>query len=184
VIRRLEFELMYLLGRTPWDSGSSPPELLAYLEGHPPGRAVDLGCGTGTNAITLAQRGWQVLGIDIAALALARARRKATHAGVQVELRRGDVTLLDLGGPLDLALDLGCFHTLNRSKWPAYARNLSGALKPGGTLLLYTFLGDWVPEDELRALFEPTLQVAHVSRGNDVVRGRPSAWFTLERRPA
>ena len=181
MIRRLEFELQYLLGRTPWDSGVSPPELLAFLDQHTAGRAVDLGCGTGTNAITMALRGWQVLAIDISTMALARARGKAKRAGVELQLRRGDVTHLDLGGPLDLALDLGCFHTLPRRKWPAYARNVAGALKPGATLLLYTFLGDWIPEAELRALFAPALQAVQVSYGSDAVRGRPSAWFGLQR---
>jgi SAM-dependent methyltransferase len=183
-MRRLEFELWYLLGRAPWDSGISPPELLTFLQEHPPGRAIDLGCGTGTNAIRMAQHGWQVTGIDVSAVALARARRKAARAGAQLRLVRGDVTRLDLGGPFELALDLGCFHTLPSEQWPEYIAKLAAALRPGGTLLLYTFLGDWVPEDRLRAVLSPALHPVQVVYGSDVVRGRPSAWFTLQRRAA
>ena len=47
-MRRIFFELRYLLGDVPWDTGVSPPELLDFLDRHPPGRALDLGCGTGT----------------------------------------------------------------------------------------------------------------------------------------
>ncbi len=181
MIRRLEFELMYLLGKTPWDSGISPPELLSFLEQHPPGKAIDLGCGTGTNAVLMARRGWQVLAIDLSTIAVWRTRRKAKRSGVKLEARRGDVASVDLDGPFDLALDLGCFHTLPKQRWPEYAANVSGALRPGGAMLLYTFLGERVPEAELRSLFEPALLIRQVARGKDVVRERPSAWFTLER---
>ncbi len=63
MLRRLEFDLWYLF-RPPWDSGISPPELFEFMAGHAPGRAIDLGCGTGTNVVTLATHGWQVIGLD------------------------------------------------------------------------------------------------------------------------
>ncbi|MCJ7511394.1 MAG: methyltransferase domain-containing protein, partial [Anaerolineales bacterium] len=75
-MKRLFFELRYLLGDTPWDTGVSPPELLAYLHRHPPGRALDLGCGTGTNTLALAERGWEVTAIDFSSGALRVARRR------------------------------------------------------------------------------------------------------------
>ena len=65
---RLRHQLMYLVGFKPWDSGVSPPELVAAVEGPqalPPGRALDLGCGTGTNAIYMARHGWDVTGADL-----------------------------------------------------------------------------------------------------------------------
>src|SRR5579885_2975421 len=91
------FTIMYWRGRPPWDTGISPPELVEAIEGPqalPPGRALDLGCGTGTNALYLARHGWQVTGIDFAAPAIEQARRKAQAAGTPpgtVRFIRGDV---------------------------------------------------------------------------------------------
>ncbi len=59
MFRRLAFNFWYFR-KPPWDSGISPPELLEFIRTHPAGKAIDLGCGTGTNVITLAKAGWQV----------------------------------------------------------------------------------------------------------------------------
>ncbi len=90
-LRRLSFSIWYYF-RPPWDTGISPPELVGFLDAHPPGRALDMGCGTGTNIITMAKRGWQVTGIDFAPTAIKVARRKARGAGVKVDLNVGDVS--------------------------------------------------------------------------------------------
>ncbi|HZD55845.1 MAG TPA: class I SAM-dependent methyltransferase, partial [Anaerolineales bacterium] len=70
ILRRIFFNLWYYR-EPPWDTGISPPELLAFIESHPAGQALDLGCGTGTNVITLARNGWQVTGVDFAPRAIA-----------------------------------------------------------------------------------------------------------------
>lgn len=181
-----EFNRWYLSRRQPpWDTGVSPPELLAFIATHPPGRALDLGCGTGTNVITLAQHGWRVTGVDFAVKAIVQARRKARAAGVQADLRLGDVTRLDnLAGPFDLILDIGCFHGLPADGRSAYARNVKRLLAPEGTFLLYVmFKADaqsqrsGILEAEL-ALFAPELTPVARADGVDTARGRPSAWLT------
>ena len=135
-MKRFLYNLMYLR-RAPWDSGISPPELIEFINNHPPGRAIDLGCGTGTNLITLAQHGWQVSGVDGAILGLFRAHRKASAARINFDLHLGDVTKLrGVQGKFDLALDMGCFHSLEDKK-EAYLNRLAEILAPGGFWLLY-----------------------------------------------
>ena len=136
----LSFNLWYLWRRPPWDTGISPPELLEFIRSHPPGRAFDLGCGTGTNVLTLARHGWRATGIDFAAPAIARAHARTRSAGLVADLRVGDVTdLRHLSEPFELVLDIGCFHSLDPAGRVAYQRNLQRLLAPGGCLLMYAF---------------------------------------------
>lgn len=185
MIRRLFFEMRYIFGSAPWDTGISPPELMRFIETHPTGRALDIGCGTGTNAVTLAERGWQVTGLDFSAKAIARARRKAHSKALQIEFIQGDVNVLkDLAGPFDLCLDIGCFHSLALSTRAAYVEYLRHLLPTGGTLLMYTFLrpddetgSSWPSEENLRRQFSNGFEIVSVEHGSD--QRRASAWFTL-----
>jgi len=88
-------QLAYLLGKPPWDTEVAPPELAQAIKGTAAGRALDLGCGTGTNSVYLARHGWDVVGVDMVKSALRRAKVKAHAAGVRPEFLRGDVTRLD-----------------------------------------------------------------------------------------
>jgi len=63
--RRIFFNLWYYRDH-PWDTGISPPELMDFNQTYPPGRALELGCGTGINVITFVRREWQVAGLDFA----------------------------------------------------------------------------------------------------------------------
>ncbi len=78
----LWWDLVYWLKKTPWDTGITPPEIVAMIDSGKVsiGRALDLGCGTGTNAIYLAQKGFAVTGIDISRRAISLAKRKARSA--------------------------------------------------------------------------------------------------------
>lgn len=106
------FRQRYLQGDAPWDSGVPSTELVRVLDaGLLPGRNVlELGCGTGTNAIEFARRGLQVTAVDLVDVAVEAARRKARSAGVSVDFRVGDITTMDLGGPYDVLFDLGLYH--------------------------------------------------------------------------
>lgn len=184
-MRRLFFNLWYFR-KPPWDTGISPPELLAFIESHPAGRALDLGCGTGTNVITLARNGWQVTGVDFAPHAIRIARRKVEEANFNADLHVDDVTKLeDISDQFDLVLDIGCFHSLPAQGKSDYVQNLDRLLAPGGTYLMYGFFKEGgesgpglVPAD-LDALSEH-LQL--VERQDGTERGlRPSAWFTFRK---
>ena len=91
----LSFDLQYLLGLAPWDTQVTPPEVVELVEGAgvPPGRALDLGCGSGTNCIYLACHGWEAVGVDFSAVAIRRARRKARRDRVDCKFYRADVTV-------------------------------------------------------------------------------------------
>lgn len=185
ILRRLHYAWMYF-HRPPWDSGFTPPELLAYITSHAPGRAIDLGCGTGTNVITLVQNGWQVTGVDFIPHAITIARRKAKKANIQANLRVGDVTNLEgINGPFDLALDIGCFHGVTDKS--AYLGELKRLLAPRGHWLLYGFFkpasqsaGVGLTASDLNQILAQGFSPLSRTDGSDR-KGRPSAWILFEK---
>ena len=182
-MRRLWFGLWYWLpGRRPWDTGVTPPELERFVSSHPPGRALDLGCGTGTNVVYLARHGWSAAGVDFAGRAIAKARRRARDAGVSCTFLVGDVTRLEVSGPFDLALDIGCLHSISPAGRAGYASALARVVRSGGTYLLYAFAPGGpafgLTHDDVRATFADSFDITTVEEG----KGRPSAWYTLARR--
>lgn len=185
--RRLTFNFWYLFRRPPWDSGITPPELWQFIRENPPGRAIDLGCGTGTNAITLAKNGWHLTGVDFAHPAIERARQKAREEGLQIDFLAGDVTRLsNVIGPFDLALDIGCFHGIDPRLRPVYLKTICRILIPGGTWLLYTMrrasnqAGTGLSEAEIAEL-GTCLSLRRREDGKDP-GGRQSAWLWFVRK--
>ena len=186
MFRRLTFNFWYFR-KPPWDSGISPPELLEFIQNHPAGKAIDLGCGTGTNAITLARAGWQVTGVDFAPRAIRMAGKKIKQAGIQADLRVGDVTKLkDISGPFDLALDIGCFHGLPQQGKQDYLSQLDRLLAPNGFWLMYGFFRP-APHHSPPGLVEADMdlissQLTLLSRRDGFdKRERPSAWFLFQK---
>ena len=184
-IKRWLFEWRYWRGETPWDTHITPPEVIEFLEGARPGRALDLGCGTGTNAIALARRGWQVTGVDFAARAIRRARRSASQAGVEIDFRVGDVTDLgDLVEPYDYVLDIGCLHALDGAGQESYAAGLARLVRLGGRYMLYARLpgsGEirGLGPEEVGALFAPAFELSRTEIGEE--RGGRAGWYWLTR---
>src|SRR5574340_1040746 len=114
-VQRILFDIRYLF-RPPWDTRISPPELLDYIGSHRAGAALDLGCGTGTNVLTLAAAGWNTSGVDFSRLAICLARRRLRQSGLRARLMAADVTRpLPLAETYDLVLDIGCFYSM--SNW-------------------------------------------------------------------
>lgn len=190
--RSTMYNLMYRLGSPRWDTHVTPPQVRALLEGAaglPPGRALDLGCGTGTNVIYLAQHGWEAVGVDFSATAIRRARRKAgTLAGVTwIE---GDVTQLarlDIHGPFDVVFDIGCFHGLPASRREAYVTEVARVTLPGALVLIWAIADRMtrIPgaptmyPQEIEERFGHDCALERVERGN--ARWQAN-WYWLRRR--
>ncbi|ROQ89582.1 methyltransferase domain-containing protein [Desulfosoma caldarium] len=185
---RWGFEWLYLRGKTPWDTGITPPEVMEFLAHTPPGRALDLGCGTGTNAITLARHGWQVTGVDFSPQAIRRARRKAASAGLTIAFYVADVTnLATLQGPYDYVLDIGCLFALSQDGRRRYARELERLTAPGAWYMLYAWLprpwrgGLWgISVNEVESLFGGEFTRERYVIGEE--KGHPSAWYWYRRK--
>jgi cyclopropane fatty-acyl-phospholipid synthase-like methyltransferase len=185
-LRKKIFYYLSYFRNPPWDTGISPPELIAFIHSHPPGRALDLGCGTGTNTITLAKEGWQVTGVDFVGKAIRKARVKAKQAGVKVDYHVSDVTKLEyIPWQFDLILDIGCYHSLSPEGKKVYAENLERLLSPGGSYLLYGFLTQ-IPDTSIGITsmdiesIKSVAPMVNQELGSD--RGqRASAWLTFQR---
>jgi SAM-dependent methyltransferase len=183
--RKLRFTIRYW-SNPPWDSGVAPPELTEFIQAHAPGSALDLGCGTGTNCLALAEAGWRVTGVDFAANAIRRARQKAKKSGLEADFHVADVTRLDLlNGPFDLILDIGCFHAIPPALQADYRSQVQRLLAPTGTYMLYAFYrqegagGPGVIPEEIDA-FQAFLEVTRREDGTN--RGeRSSTWFWMRR---
>jgi len=182
-LRKLFFELAYL-GDPRWDTGVSPPELLRFIDEHPPGQALDLGCGTGTNLVTLARAGWEATGVDFSRLAVRYARRKINRAEVTADVLRDDVSRLSrVTGEFDLVLDMGCFHSLADDWLDGYAQGVERHLAPDGTYLLFVYFRapDAGPPGTTESLLAGTfkrLELAHREKGNERDdRGAAWLWF-------
>jgi SAM-dependent methyltransferase len=187
--RRLSYAVAYRTRRTPWDTGVTPPELVDLIErpdALPAGRALDLGCGTGTNVAYLAEHGWDATGVE----ADRRAFESAEHRLLTVSdarVFRGDVTRLDplpVDGPFDLVLDIGCFHSVAPGRRDAYAYGVATRTTPGSTLFVFAFA--WRPgmvpvgvttremRDRFAPWFEPVGRIAGTQPPG-------AAWYRLRR---
>lgn len=191
-------EEQYLSNETPWDTGITPPEVKNFWAGRAAGAlAIDLGCGTGTNAAYLARRNDRVLGIDFAFTGLAIAQQRLARLPEvhnRIELIQADVARLPLANlRAGYILDIGCLHGILPEDRPLYAQSVLANLQRGGYYHLYGFdrpdPAD-VPEDlppwqglgpeEVTALFAPALTVIDIAVGEE--RSRTTRWYLLQRR--
>ena len=143
------FEWAYLNGQAPWDIGRPQPVLVRLADtGLIVGSVVDVGCGTGENALYIAARGHDVLGIDLAPTAISRAREKALRRGIRAEFEIADALGLQaLGRTFDVAVDFGLFHVFSDADRMVYERGLRDVLRPGARYFFMCF-SDEQPGDQ------------------------------------
>jgi SAM-dependent methyltransferase len=199
----IPYELMYRLGFAPWERRPVLATWQSVTEGPgalPPGRALDVGCGTGRDAVYLAQRGWQVTAVDVADAAIARARRRAADEGVQVQWVAGDVSSLaglGLEPGYTLVYDFGCIQGLADSARQEAAAGIAHLAAPGATLLVAAFapgrrvlLPRGMDEQDVIGLFGDSWELEQAESASDatapppVRRARPSLYRLTRKRPA
>jgi len=159
------WDASYRDGPAPWELGEPQPAIVRLASrGVFAGTVLDAGCGSGDNALHLASLGATVIGVDVAATALASARSKARARGLSAEFVALDAfELARLGRSFATVLDCGLFHTFDANERSRYVASVGSVTEAGGTLYVLCFGDDGsdigphpVREDELRMSFGPS----------------------------
>jgi len=184
----------YATRETPWDIGVPAPELVRVLDADLlRGKTfLEIGCGTGTNSIELARRGYRVTAVDLVDLALEQGKEKAKKAKVEIDFRLGDFTKLELGGPFDCVVDVSVYDGIRTRNLAGFLEALRRASRTGTRWLsLAGSATDPLPngppmvtEAEFRAELEPmfTILDAHEFRYSLASGFEPLFWSILMER--
>lgn len=189
---RLErFVQLYKNQAARWDTGITPPEIVAITAELPAGKAIDLGCGTGTNVRYLLEKGWIADGVDFVPQAIEMAAEKLQDFPQEnYRVMVGDVTQLNFSAlrpPYDLAVDIGCGHATPAGTHEKYAHDVAALVKPGGTFMLYVHFPSeghhfqWGQAD-VHSLFTPYFEIVSEVISTDTTNGTQSAWFRMTRK--
>jgi cyclopropane fatty-acyl-phospholipid synthase-like methyltransferase len=160
------YNITYRRFRAPWDIGPRK-ELVELVESGriKPGRAIDLGSGTASNCIFLAQHGFDVTGVDYAEAAIELGRRRASEAGVQVKFIADDLTSLrHITGTFDLLVDYGTLDDLKPEARDLYLKNVVPLTRAGSRFLLYGFEYETRWWEKLVPFFEGPFAPGEVQR--------------------
>lgn len=138
------WDASYRDGPAPWDIGRPQPAVVRLTsEGAFAGAVLDVGCGTGDNALHIASAGPSVVGVDVADTALRIARDRARDRGVEVEFTTADALRLDrLDRTFDSVLDCGLLHTFDGDERLRYVASLASTTRQDGTLYVLCFSDD------------------------------------------
>ncbi|MCX4243877.1 class I SAM-dependent methyltransferase [Paraliomyxa miuraensis] len=192
-----DWDAHYATDDLPWDTGEPDPHLVALVEGGTlaPCRVLEVGCGTGTNALWLCERGFEVTGIDVASRAIAKAEQKARVAGTRVEFATVDFLHAQVpGGDYELVFDRGVFHVFDDASDQArFAERVASVLRPQGRWLSLAGSTEGPPRDhgpprrsalDIAMAVEPSLELLEL-RSIEFAANLPSpakAWLMLARR--
>jgi SAM-dependent methyltransferase len=179
----------------PWDTGTPDPLLVEAIESRviAPGPTLEIGCGTGTNAIFLAQHGFDVLGIDISAVAVDKARVKARG---RCRFEALDfLAATPAGGPFQFVFDRGCFHVFDdEGERARFAENVAAVLVGHGLWLSLIGSTEGGPRDEgpprrsardVMNAIEPWLEIVQLrSTEFTACEEQVKSWLCLSRKRA
>ena len=159
-------------GIPPWDIGRPQKEFIQLAQaGEISGRVLDVGCGTGENALYLAHLGLEVWGIDAAPFAIKKAKENAKKRRITVNFLVSDaLKLQSLQARCDTVIDCGLFHVFTDEERPVFAASLSSALYPGGRYFMLCFSeyepGSYGPrrvtQAEIRATFSKGWKIDYI----------------------
>ncbi|MFO7565650.1 MAG: class I SAM-dependent methyltransferase [Enhygromyxa sp.] len=189
-----DWDERYATDNLPWDTGRPDRQLAELLERGTitPGRALEVGCGTGTNALWLAAHGFEVLGVDISPRAIAMAQTKAEAAGAKIEFRALDFLSAELDeAPFDFVFDRGVLHVFDDPATRArFVEQVARALASGGRWLSLAGSTEGPPRDQgpprrsardLVEAVEPELEIVELRSTTFDVEWAPRAWLLLAR---
>src|SRR5713226_8204182 len=191
------WDTRYVAADTPWDTGNPSTELQRVIveDQIQPCTAIDLGCGTGTNAVWLAELGFDVTALDFSPTAIDLARQKKARAAARVRFLTADVLdpPEDIGGPYRFFFDRGCYHVVREIDVARYLRTLDRITEPGSVGLVLTGNSNEprtgppvVSEQEIRAELGSVFEIARLREFRfDLtlgLAGQPLGWSCLLRR--
>jgi SAM-dependent methyltransferase len=187
----------YVIADTPWDTGLPSTELqrLIVEDKIQPCTAIELGCGTGTNAVWLAGLGFEVTALDFSPTAIDLARQKKARAAARVRFLTADVLdpPEDIGGPYRFIFDRGCYHVVREIDVSRYLRTLERITEAGSVALVLTGNSNEprtgppvVSEAEIRAELGSHFEIVRLREFRfDPTKGevgQPLGWSSLLRR--
>ena len=158
----------------PWDIGRPQPAFVELVRNGElsPGSVLDIGCGTGENAIFLAQNGFLVTGIDLVRDAIRTAKAKAAERKVKVDFRVGNALSIESGeDEFDNVVDSGLFHTFSDKERLVFAQETARVLRKGGSYFMMCFSDkeptDWggprrVTRREIRETFSRFFKINYI----------------------
>ena len=177
--------------KMPWFTPELDHDFSAALKslGIGSGHVLDIGTGPGTQAIALAELGFDVVASDISESAVRKAEVRAKQKGLTIRFVKDDILATCLKGPFDAIFDRGIFHVFPPEKRSAYVQNVGGLLKKGGYLFLKCFSdkepageGPYrISETEIHGSFTPAFQVLTIRAGvfKGVRQPDPRALFCI-----
>ena len=184
----------YAAGELPWDTGEPEPLLVEFVSsgGVRPARTLEIGAGTGTNSLWLAERGFEVLGVDVAPHAIERATAKLNGRASPCRFATLDFLAgAAEGGPFEFIFDRGCFHVFDEpEEREHFAARVASQLSPGGLWLSLIGSTEGPPREigpprrsgrDVVLAIEPALEIIELRSAEFRGHGAP-AWFCLSRR--
>jgi ubiquinone/menaquinone biosynthesis C-methylase UbiE len=194
------FEQMYQ-GQAPWDLGRPQPSIVNLeASGRILGSVLDVGCGTGDNALFLASRGHETWGLDFVPVAIERAKAKAAQRALAARFLVGNALELDqLDRRFNTVIDCGLFHTFSDEQRPVFVQGLATVLQHDGWLHILCFSDQEpgtdgprrVTQQEIRDAFDAGWKICQIEptrfetvehAGFSFSPGGPKAWLATVQR--